>query len=850
MPELLDMEGELIMITFKRQQIVTRWLGGIACAMLFLGVAGTALAAPPVVKTVPWVATNPLIPHDTWSGKTITLKGTSDVQGANIEYTWDFGDGTPVVTGVVTNQYVVEATHAYTGTPGTIVTARLTIQNTTTGESDSALYFVQIQDKTLDVEANVAIDEGLWYLHKTMNRAWPDKGDWRQSTSCGSRCASSYYYVATAVNTNAFFVNGHLETGDTSNPYTETVQRAMKRVFEMLRTINIGSVTYPAGSLIGTVDPDSNGNGLGIEVANTDPPYQGGSFIDVIVASGTPNAVVTTGVVGINGRTYADVVQDMVDAYAWGQTNTGSYYGGWRYNWNYGHSDNSTNQWAAIGLIAAEREFGATVPPWVKTANVNSVNLTQLTSGSQAGQFGYTNSTWPVWGPYAVTPSGMVQMAMDGIGRGDARWDRSENFMRDRFCNTGGAGNAVRDYYYGLFSFTKSMLLHDSNGDGVAEIITDIANQPGNANPLDWYAAEATNGDACDGVARTLVNDQNPGGYWYGHNFSGSQYPMETAWAIIMLNRTVFSSGVPVAVAQALPNPAIAGQLITMDGSGSFHQDPAKNIVQWDWDLDNDGAFDDATGPTATVSFPAIGDYPVGLRVTDDAASPSTDDTYVTVRITLPPIAPTADANGPYVFCPQSKPWYLDGTGSINPDEGLSEPGKPGDTIQSYAWELNGDNSYDDAFGTQPDVTAQLEALGIGNHLIHLKVTDTTATSFPSSGLGDLSDTTSAQVSVKDAADPACNCITDLTARAKDSEVQIVWTDTGADHYNVYRSTTQGGPYSFVASTTSTYSTYLDTGLTNGTTYYYVVRTAEPNGAETCQSNEASATPAARTRRR
>ena len=54
------------------------------------------------------MAGNPLVPHDTWSGKQITLKGTSDVQGANIQYTWDFGDGSPVVNGTVADQYVIE----------------------------------------------------------------------------------------------------------------------------------------------------------------------------------------------------------------------------------------------------------------------------------------------------------------------------------------------------------------------------------------------------------------------------------------------------------------------------------------------------------------------------------------------------------------------------------------------------------------------------------------------------------------------------------------------------------------------------------------------------------------------
>lgn len=94
-------------------------------------------------------------------------------------------------------------------------------------------------------------------------------------------------------------------------------------------------------------------------------------------------------------------------------------------------------------------------------------------------------------------------------------------------------------------------------------------------------------------------------------------------------------------------------------------------------------------------------------------------------------------------------------------------------------------------------------------------------------------------------------CTDDLTARPKSTKVQLVWGDTGpAGGYNVYRGIASGGPYSIVANTTSTYSTYLDTGLTNGTTYYYVIREVGATGDELCQSNEASGTPAARTRRR
>ena len=813
--------------------------------------SNAVFAAPPVVKTVPWVATNPLIPHDTWSGKAITLKGTADVSGANIQYSWDFGDSTPPATGTVGNANNIGVTHTYTGPAGTIFTARLTVTNNSTAESDNKIYLVQIQDKTLEAEINVAIDEGLWYLHKTMRRitvSGQAAGDWQSGGS-----ASSSYYGITPTNVTAFLVNGHLETGPDSNPYKETVQRGLKGVFNSLIATNIpNSKTNP----LGTFNPDTNGNNLGITVlGNQVPFYQGGMYIDAIVATGTPTAIATTGPANIVGRTYGEIVQDIVDYYSYCQYDRAPHGGGWRYSCNQA-PDNSAAQWGAIGLIAAEHHFGATVPMAVKEWNKYWVDYSQDASGrgGYAGPGDYT------WGPYATTPSAMVQMAMDGVGRGSTCsgpagtaypcWDTAETFIRNNFGNTGSAYSAIKSYYYGLFSFTKSMLLHDSNGDGNPEPITLLQSSTPGVPPLDWYAAEVSKGAPTDGVARTLVNAQNNAGYWYGHNYSSAQYPFETSWAIVMLNRTVFASGVPVAVAQAIPNPAVVSQNIVLDGSASFSQDSSKTIVSWEWDLDNDGQYDDATGPTASISFPALGNYPIHLLVTDNSTpQPQQDNTTVIVQVSIPPLAPTANANGPYVFCPSTKPWFMDGSASVNPDEGQHEPGQyPGDTIQSYAWDLNGDGLFNNAFGVQPDVTTFLEGMGVGDHLVQLKVTDTTASSYPSSTLGDLSSTASTQVSVKVGTDPACACIADLAARPKSGKVQLTWTNSGANHYNVYRSATNGGPYGLIASTTSSYSTYLDSSVVNGTTYYYVVRPAALNGNESCQSNQASATPSARAR--
>ena len=87
-----------------------------------------------------------------------------------------------------------------------------------------------------------------------------------------------------------------------------------------------------------------------------------------------------------------------------------------------------------------------------------------------------------------------------------------------------------------------------------------------------------------------------------------------------------------------------------------------------------------------------------------------------------------------------------------------------------------------------------------------------------------------------------------LTATRGNAQVSLSWpASIGASGYHVKRSRTSGGPYVGVACPTAT--SYVDTGLTNGTTYYYVVSasyTGGPNaGGESADSIQASATPAA-----
>lgn len=85
-----------------------------------------------------------------------------------------------------------------------------------------------------------------------------------------------------------------------------------------------------------------------------------------------------------------------------------------------------------------------------------------------------------------------------------------------------------------------------------------------------------------------------------------------------------------------------------------------------------------------------------------------------------------------------------------------------------------------------------------------------------------------------------------LTATGGDGSVALTWTATADDgglpaSYDVQRGSAVAGPFATVATSTST--TYTDDAVTNGTTYYYVVRAVNDVG-DSAPSTPTSATPA------
>jgi len=270
-----------------------------------------------------------------------TTQGTWGAGGAGpslsfigTRYRWEFGDGQATAFLPIADHRILEATHTYEGQAGSPFTARLTVCDD--GENcRTANYPMVIRANTLETRVNVAIDRGLWFLHKSVTAS----GQIRAAGSYGDLIS------ATASAVNAFEAHGHLERINPHlSPYALNVKNGMEWMVGRLETVAVAAKN--AGN------PDVNGNGLGVTLTGrNNEVYQNGMIMDAIVASGTPDALVTVGPLAaleIGGApyTYGDLVQDMIDGYAWGQIDRQFAFperGSWNYTYSPGHPDNSSS---------------------------------------------------------------------------------------------------------------------------------------------------------------------------------------------------------------------------------------------------------------------------------------------------------------------------------------------------------------------------------------------------------------------------------------------------------------------------------------------------------------------------
>ncbi|MBW7864418.1 MAG: tandem-95 repeat protein, partial [Candidatus Hydrogenedentes bacterium] len=184
------------------------------------------------------------------------------------------------------------------------------------------------------------------------------------------------------------------------------------------------------------------------------------------------------------------------------------------------------------------------------------------------------------------------------------------------------------------------------------------------------------------------------------------------------------------------------GQSVSLNGSES--SDPGNDPLTYEWDLDDDGQYDDSTDQNPVIpwntwkAIKADGAAVVRLRVTDSGNAANLNSTAATT-VTVTNLAPTSVPGGPYTIN-EGQDVVLNGSGSTDPG---------GDTL-TYSWDLNNDSTFGDATGATPTITwAAWKAIRAdGAQTIQLRVTD-------SGNSANLSHTASTTVTVTNLAPTA-----------------------------------------------------------------------------------------------
>ena len=136
------------------------------------------------------------------------------------------------------------------------------------------------------------------------------------------------------------------------------------------------------------------------------------------------------------------------------------------------------------------------------------------------------------------------------------------------------------------------------------------------------------------GAQRSDPKSGDPSDYPYGHGPQGDVIRIYNYVRLVRDADVVDANASPIAEAGG-PYAGDVGSSITLDASGSADSDGS--IVLYEWDLDDDGQYDDATGVTTGFGGSAAGIYTVGLRVTDDRGAYGTDTAIVNVGEVVPP---------------------------------------------------------------------------------------------------------------------------------------------------------------------------------------------------------------------
>lgn len=142
----------------------------------------------------------------------------------------------------------------------------------------------------------------------------------------------------------------------------------------------------------------------------------------------------------------------------------------------------------------------------------------------------------------------------------------------------------------------------------------------------------------------------------------------------------VFANEKVNAAFTASPESGAIPLIVTFDASSSL--DPDGEVVEYEWDLDGDGSYDDGDGVTIEYTYEKYGDYDVKLRVTDNNGETDTAEMTIIVNEGDKPTA-TVD-----VTLEEGDILYVGKEYLFNAEN----PSSPNGSVTNYEWDF-GDGS-------------------------------------------------------------------------------------------------------------------------------------------------------------
>jgi len=437
--------------------------------------------------------------HKAVPGRPVLLKVMMRARpGALFDYAWDFGDGSKPESGRVTDYYNLGASHDYKDAkPGDAFRAMITVTDRKTGRQRQRAYYIHFEKADEAVRKEIAIEDGLWALHVAAKRE--NNAAVGRSTHWDD--PSGYWLGVTAMNTLAFELLGYDLSSDANDPYVENVRRALNRMVQALEPRGIQK--QPAGN------PDTNGNRIGIGApASSKAMYEVPMVLMAIASSGAPRSKVTLGAEGVEGLTFRQLAEDIVEFLAWGQTDNGDWRGGWRYRANSHDADMSATQWPVIAFLAADSAMKIKAPKWIASELKNHFLKTVQAND---GGFGYKE---PEKANVGLTAAGIICLEFSGVKSNDPRFAKAAEAV-GRLWDADGEnlGN-----YYAMYTVMKAALLADK--------------------PLENFGKHNWRAKYTDYLLKT----QTPDGLWPPGADHIKNQTLATSISVMILGEKVFAS--------------------------------------------------------------------------------------------------------------------------------------------------------------------------------------------------------------------------------------------------------------------------------------------------------------------